>query len=64
MLMGENVNTGISAFLQRFLNNEFEQATINISLAIVIGAIALSIVLSMLMPGKTETGKPDDTPGG
>jgi tellurite resistance protein TerC len=37
----------LSEFLQRFLNHEFEQATINISLAVVFGAIALSIFFSL-----------------
>jgi tellurite resistance protein TerC len=56
IIMGEDASSGFSAFLRRFLNHEFEQATINISLAVVIGAIALSIILSILIPRKI---KPD-----
>ena len=43
-------------FLRRFLDHEFEQATINISLAIVIGTIILSIFLSLYIkpPAKEE----------
>jgi len=44
MVMGEDSTAGFAAILRSFLNDEFEQATINISLAIVIGAISLSIV--------------------
>lgn len=53
ILMGENANSGISTFLRSFLNNEYEQATINISLGIVISAIFLSIILSVVIPAKT-----------
>lgn len=52
MITGENASSGFSAFLRRFLNHEFEQAAINISLAVVTGAIALSIILSIMMPKK------------
>jgi tellurite resistance protein TerC len=50
MIMGESADSGFSVFLHRFLKHEFEQAAINISLAVVIGAIALSIILSVLIP--------------
>lgn len=56
MLMGENTTSGFSLFLRRFLDNEFDQVIINISLGVVISAIALSIVLSMLIP-KRKTRK-------
>jgi len=52
MLMGENSSSGLSLFLRRYLDNEFEQAVINISLAVVVLAIALSITLSILIPKK------------
>lgn len=41
-----------SSFLQRFLDHEFEATLINISLAVVIGAILVSIVLSLIFPHK------------
>ena len=45
--------TGTSAlavFLERYRNHEFEQEVINISLGVVVLAIALSIVISILFP--------------
>ncbi len=54
MVMGEGSGSGVAVFVQRFLNHEFEQATINISLAVVIGAIAFSIILSLAFPKKKE----------
>jgi TerC family integral membrane protein len=60
MVLGENSSSGFVLFLRQFLNNEFEQATINISLAVVIAAITLSIVLSVLIPrGKGKARKED-----
>jgi len=55
MVMGENVTSGLSAFLHSFLSGEFDQEAINISLAVVIGAIFLSVVLSMLIPKKGKS---------
>lgn len=54
MVMGEGSGSALAVFLQRFLNHEFEQAAINISLAVVVGAIAVSIILSVLFPQKKE----------
>ena len=57
MVTGDN-GSGLALFLRRFLNHEFEQATINISLGVVICAIALSIFLSLYVkPPPTEEGK-------
>lgn len=50
IITGEDARSGFSAFLLSFLNHEYEQATINISLAVVIAAITLSIILSLLIP--------------
>lgn len=54
MVMGEGSSSGLAVFVRRFLAHEFEQATINISLAVVIGAIAVSIILSLAFPPKKE----------
>ena len=43
-----------SVFLQRYLNHDFEQIIINISLGIVVGAIVLSIIFSLLFPPAKE----------
>ena len=53
--------SGLALFLDRYRNHEFEQAVINVSLAVVIGAIALSIILSILFPPRT-TEEPEARP--
>jgi len=54
MLMGENDNSAIGEFLRRYLNHEFDQSVINLSLGIVVGAIAISVILSMIFPHKAD----------
>ncbi len=54
MVLGAESGTGFVLFLQRYLNHEFEQALINISLGTVAGAILLSIVLSLLFPHRSK----------
>jgi len=54
LALGEGNNSAFSVFLHRYANHEFEQAVINISLGIVVGAIALSIIFSLLFPPKPE----------
>lgn len=54
MVTGES-NVGIAHFLQSYLHHDFEQVVINISLGIVIGAIALSIILSLIFPVEKVT---------
>jgi tellurite resistance protein TerC len=46
MIKGDE-SSPVTMFLRRFLNHEFDQATINISLLVVIGAIGLSVLLSL-----------------
>ena len=41
-------------FLHRYLDHEFEQQLINVSLAVVAGAIAVSILLSLIFPKRSE----------
>jgi tellurite resistance protein TerC len=50
MAMGPDNSSGIAIFLQRYLNHEFEQAVINLSLGVVVSAIMLSVVLSLVFP--------------
>lgn len=52
MILGEGNNSSFGIFLRRFVNNEFNQEVINISLGIVVTSIALSVVISMLLPPK------------
>ncbi len=54
MVLGDG-GSGFVNFLQRYKNHEFEQAVINISLGVVMGAIALSIILSLVFPAGKET---------
>jgi tellurite resistance protein TerC len=53
MLLGGN-DSGFGHFLQRYLQHDFEQIVINISLGIVVGAIALSIIFSLIYPAPPE----------
>jgi tellurite resistance protein TerC len=50
MMWGEGSNSAFAGFLHRFLNHEFEQMVINLSLGIVVGAILVSVVLSLIFP--------------
>lgn len=54
MITGES-ESGISHFVRRYLNHEFEQTVINISLGVVVGAIALSVILSLIFPKAPKT---------
>lgn len=57
MVIGEGSTSTIAVFLQRYLDGEFKQAVINLSLGIVAGAIVLSIIISMLLPPPVKTEK-------
>ncbi len=50
-------DSAFAAFLQRFLHHDFEQVLINVSLGVVLGAIALSIIFSLLYPAKESPGE-------
>ncbi len=50
MVVGEGSTSGFAVFLQRYLDGEFKQEVINLSLGTVAGAIALSIIISMIFP--------------
>lgn len=52
MVSGQNSDSAFTNFLQRFLNHEFSQAVINISLGVVVLALFLAIVLSLAFPKK------------
>lgn len=59
MMLGEGNTSAFAVFVQRYLNHEFEQMVINLSLGIVAGAILVSIILSLIVPPpveKEETG--------
>lgn len=46
--------SSFAGLVQRYLNHEFEQAVINVSLGVVVSAIALSIILSLIFPKKKK----------
>ena len=57
-ISGEGGDSAFIEFLRRYLNHDFEQSVINLSLGIVVAAIALSIILSLIFPPKeTENEK-------
>jgi tellurite resistance protein TerC len=60
LIMVSGSDSGFTHFLQNYLHHEYEQTVINISLGIVIGALALSIILSLIFPHKAETATEDD----
>lgn len=59
MVIGADSGSVFASFLQRFLDQEFEQAMINISLATVAGAILLSVILSLILPRHVENERPE-----
>ena len=52
--MGSGDGSGFAGFLDRYLKHDYEQIVINISLLVVVGAIALSIILSIMFPPRSE----------
>lgn len=54
MILGEESQSGFAVFLQRYLHHEFKQEVINISLGVVVSAIALSIILSVIFPSSKK----------
>ncbi len=52
MVLGEANNSSFASFLQKYLNHDYKQTEIYISLAVVSGAIMLSIILSLIIPPK------------
>ncbi|MEJ7624044.1 MAG: TerC family protein [Pyrinomonadaceae bacterium] len=50
ILLGTENQGAFATFIRRYLNHDFEQAVINLSLAIVVGAIAVAVILSLIFP--------------
>ena len=55
MILGDRPDLSFAVFLQKFLHHDYKQAEINISLIVVVGAIALAVILSMIFPPKTDS---------
>jgi tellurite resistance protein TerC len=51
-MFGVSSGSPVTDLLQRYLNNEFDQTVINISLSIVVLAISVSVLLSILIPAQ------------
>ncbi len=49
-VFGADGNSAFGQFLQRYQNHEFSQTIINISLGVVVSAIALAIIFSIIFP--------------
>jgi tellurite resistance protein TerC len=53
MIWGDANDSSFAHFLERYSRHEFDQAVINLSLGIVVGAILVSVILSLIFPPKT-----------
>lgn len=54
ILIGQKTESPLSDFLHHFLNHDYDQSVINISLGIVVGTLFFSIILSLVFPARTE----------
>ncbi len=54
MVLGDGNTSAFAQFLQRYARQEFDQAVINLSLGVVIGAILISVILSLIFPPKAQ----------
>lgn len=54
LMLFSSDGSALATFLQRYVNHEFEQTIINVSLGIVVGAILLSIIFSLIFPPTEE----------
>jgi predicted tellurium resistance membrane protein TerC len=54
MLVGETSTSAFADFMRRFIANEYKEAVINISLAVVAGSILISILISLLFPAAED----------
>lgn len=61
-MIGDGSTSAFAEFMRRYLNHEFKEAVINISLSVVAGAILLSIIVSIIFPPKegSENGAPEE----
>ncbi len=57
MVLGNGNGSSFAEFLQRFARHEFDQMIINLSLGIVVGAIFISVILSLMFPPKSVSTK-------
>ncbi|CAN5490597.1 TerC family protein [soil metagenome] len=55
MALGKESSLPLSNFVRRYLDGEFDQTVINVSLAMVAGALLISVILSLIIPPKDKT---------
>lgn len=60
ILAGEDTQPAFTGFLRRFISHEYDQAFINISLVVVLGAILVSILLSLIFSRTNRTPGQDE----
>jgi len=53
MVLGDGNDSSFAHFLERYSDHEYDQAVINLSLGIIVGAILVSVILSLIFPPKT-----------
>ena len=54
MVLGQSETSEFGTFLQRYRDHDFDHVMINVSLAVVVGTILLTVILSLLFPQNTE----------
>jgi len=54
MMQGESGGGAFAEFVRRFVNNDYDREVINISLVVVVAAIAVSILASVLLPARAK----------
>ena len=57
MIIGEHSTGGFAGFLKDYKSGVYSQEVINISLGVVSGTIALSVILSLIFPPKASTAR-------
>lgn len=62
MVLGSENSSGFADLVRRYINHEFEQAVINISLGVVVSAIVFSIILSLMFPPKDKPAEVEEPP--
>ena len=61
MITGRGSTTAFGIFVERFVNGEFKEEVINISLAVVVLSIVVSFVVSLIFPRKQKESNVDES---
>jgi tellurite resistance protein TerC len=60
MVLGDANQSGFARFLHEYLDHKYKQAEINISLSVVAGALAISVILSLIFPPQHKQPEGDE----